>query len=351
MKGELINMYKHQLTIIIPAFNAEKFIERCLDSLVEQEGDYEVIVVNDGSSDNTKRILEKYSCMNSFIKVINQDNAGVSAARNAALNIISGRYFTFVDADDWMEKDFLKGINPYLMDNYDVILFGRYFNTEDTEWTLNPLYENIKELTDKDLVEIVSNTCGHCDEHLRQDTDLFGWNGCKIYRTDLLGKTRFDRNVKFGEDTLFALEMLLKIKKMICIPSRFYHYYIHNESVTHKKNEVICEQVIEMMKKLDDLVPTELLQEERIVQAIYQRTIYKLMFCIDLGVFRGLQDRSFGNNVKLLSNMLGHQYFREALDNINLSPFRIQNKLKIWLLKNKMCQIYILLLMMKSVKQ
>ena len=166
-----------------------------------------------------------------------------------------------------------------------------------------------------------------------------------------MGKTRFDRNVKFGEDTLFALEMLLKIKKMICIPSRFYHYYIHNESVTHKKNEVICEQVIEMMKKLDDLVPTELLQEERIVQAIYQRTIYKLMFCIDLGVFRGLQDRSFGNNVKLLSNMLGHQYFREALDKINLSPFRIQNKLKIWLLKNKMCQIYILLLMMKSVKQ
>ena len=106
-----------------------------------------------------------------------------------------------------------------------------------------------------------------------------------------------------------------------------------------------------MMKKLDDLVPTELLQEERIVQAIYQRTIYKLMFCIDLGIFRGLRDRSFGNNVKLLSNMLGHQYFREALDKINLSPFRTQNKLKIWLLKNKMCQIYILLLMMKSVKQ
>ena len=250
-------MCKHQLTIIIPAFNAEKFLERCLDSLVEQEGDYEVIVVNDGSSDNTKKILEKYSCINPLIKVINQDNAGVSVARNAALNIISGRYFTFVDADDWLEKDFLKEVNPYLMDNYDVILFGRYFNTEDKEWALNPLYENIKELTDEDLVEIVSNTCGHCDEHLKQDTDLFGWNGCKIYRTDLLGQTRFVRNVKFGEDTLFALEMLLKIKKMICIPSKFYHYYIHNESVTHKKNEVICEQVIEMMKKLDDLVPTE----------------------------------------------------------------------------------------------
>ena len=66
MKGELINMCKHQLTIIIPAFNAEKFIERCLDSLVEQEGDYEVIVVNDGSSDNTKKM---FSDMCTFYKV------------------------------------------------------------------------------------------------------------------------------------------------------------------------------------------------------------------------------------------------------------------------------------------
>lgn len=339
---------KPLLSIIIPAYNAETFIRRCLDSIKVQDYNYEVIIVNDGSVDGTAQICEKYAVEDSRFRVIHQKNAGVSSARNAALSVIRGEYFTFVDADDWLSKNFCEVIFPKIeLSSYDVIMYARFFNTDVNEWGLNFLFDAERVLTSDDMEYIIALTAGFNDEHLKQDVDLFGWNGCKIYRTSMLGDTRFDSNLKFGEDTLFAMEMLIKLKNMICISDRLYHYYIHEASATHKENMRITGQVIEMMDKLTNAIPDNLRESKLIQQSILQRNIYKLMFCIDLSVVKGITNRTLRENAQRIKEIAAHEIFSNSINAISLQPFRIANKIKILLLRNKMFRLYAFLLRYK----
>lgn len=93
------------ISVIVPVYNAAQYLPRCLDSVMEQSGNFEVIVVNDGSTDNSLDIMRKYAEKYSNIHIVNQENKGVSAARNTGLNQAENKYITFVDADDWLEPN------------------------------------------------------------------------------------------------------------------------------------------------------------------------------------------------------------------------------------------------------
>lgn len=104
-------MAEIKISIIVPAYNAEKYLERCLDSLVNQDlptGEYEVIVINDGSTDRTEAILHEYSGRYSNVHYVTIENRGVSEARNYGCREARGKYFLFVDADDWIQSNVLQ---------------------------------------------------------------------------------------------------------------------------------------------------------------------------------------------------------------------------------------------------
>ncbi len=110
---------KPRFSIIVPVYNTEKYLKRCLDSISKQSfTDYEVIIVNDGSTDNSSNIISKYP-----YKVINQENQGLSMARNNGVKVSSGDYLIFLDSDDYIEKDLLKEINESLFNNPDLVRF------------------------------------------------------------------------------------------------------------------------------------------------------------------------------------------------------------------------------------
>ena len=112
-------MKKPKFSIIVPVYNTEKYVKRCLDSIKSQTfKDYEVIIVNDGSTDNSSDIISKYS-----YKVINQENQGLSMARNNGVKDASGEYLIFLDSDDYIEKDLLKEINNSLSNNPDLVRY------------------------------------------------------------------------------------------------------------------------------------------------------------------------------------------------------------------------------------
>ena len=112
-------MKKPKFSIIVPVYNTEKYLKRCLDSIKSQSfKDYEVIIVNDGSTDNSSDIISKYS-----YKVINQENQGLSMARNNGVKDASGEYLIFLDSDDYIEKDLLKEINKSLSNNPDLVRY------------------------------------------------------------------------------------------------------------------------------------------------------------------------------------------------------------------------------------
>lgn len=112
-------MKKPKFSIIVPVYNTEKYVKRCLDSIKSQTfKDYEVIIINDGSTDNSSDIISKYP-----YKIINQENQGLSMARNNGVKDASGEYLIFLDSDDYIEKDLLKEINNSLSNNPDLVRY------------------------------------------------------------------------------------------------------------------------------------------------------------------------------------------------------------------------------------
>lgn len=113
---------KHKFSLIIPAYNVEKYIKKCLDSVLNQTyTNYEIIIINDGSTDNTSKILESYKS-NKKIKIINQENKGLSSARNTGVSNAKGDYILFIDSDDFIEKELLETLNKTIKDE-DLIRF------------------------------------------------------------------------------------------------------------------------------------------------------------------------------------------------------------------------------------
>lgn len=122
------------VSVIVPVYNSEKFLSRCLDSIVAQKGSFEIIAVNDGSTDKSGQILEAYAQKYKNIIVVNQENKGVSAARNQGMAKADGKYITFVDSDDWLEPDALaRAVSILRQDSPDILLVG-FYDVYDHEW-------------------------------------------------------------------------------------------------------------------------------------------------------------------------------------------------------------------------
>ena len=149
------------LSIIIPAYNADKYLEQCLNSLIinKSEGNYkyEVIVINDGSKDNTSTIASGFASKYSFVKYIEQENAGVSAARNAGLKAASGKYITFVDADDTLLE--LNKILELLINSNEELIIGDFYeiNTDGKIVCSRQLSSSINDSRDALDKELLGN--------------------------------------------------------------------------------------------------------------------------------------------------------------------------------------------------
>ncbi|MBQ8784417.1 MAG: glycosyltransferase family 2 protein [Alphaproteobacteria bacterium] len=109
----------HTVTVVIPVYNVEKYLEQCLDSVINQTyKDIEIICINDGSTDNSITILEKYALSDNRIKIISQTNQGISAARNAGIKVATGKYITFLDSDDFLSRDAIEKMVTAIENNY-----------------------------------------------------------------------------------------------------------------------------------------------------------------------------------------------------------------------------------------
>ena len=211
-----------KISVIIPVYNGEEYIKRCVDSVINQTYDnIQIIVINDGSIDNTENILKDYS----NIVLVNKENEGVSKARNTGLSLADGDYVYFCDADDFLEKNaFEVLVNEY--GENDLLRFGHYVvngddkkektNADDVLAGVNLIFDN-----KKILEYLISNkTEGHL------------WN--YLFKLNIIkdNKILFDEELFYQEDVMFLLEYCLKIKNVKVISNLFYNYFVNGNSVT-----------------------------------------------------------------------------------------------------------------------
>lgn len=230
-------MNECKLSIIVPVYGVEKYIDKCLNSLVKQSlKEIEIIVVNDGTKDNSQKIIDKYvkkypDKIKSYIK----ENGGQGSARNYGLKKATGEYIGYVDSDDFVEKDMYKKLyNKAKENNYDIVVCGNYNVSED--------YQN------KNIDTFINN----------YNTDLenifFGkmavWS--KIYKRDILIKNKLEFKEKvWYEDVAFTLKAIMNSNTFAFIDEPLYDYLIREGSIMNNSN---VQRNLEILDAFNDIL-------------------------------------------------------------------------------------------------
>lgn len=222
-----------KVSIIIPVYNAEDHLEKCFDSIIKQiNGDYEVILINDGSTDRSEMICKKYRDLDERVRYIYQENAGVAIARNHGIEEARGEYIAFLDNDDLLSRHFVEAVHHYVQDAPDVAFFQYrkiYTEAEAFKYDDRLLFtrkEKIKIFNDDTEYLQMELFCPTSDD-IKRSTIVFPWG--KVYRRDFLLDNRlfFDVEVRLCEDVYMNLKVYEKAKKIIYIELPVY-YYLHN---------------------------------------------------------------------------------------------------------------------------
>ena len=204
------------LSVIVPVYNTAPFLPRCLDSLLGQTyRNLEIICVNDGSTDDSAAILDAYAAKASRIKVIHQENAGVSAARNRGIDVAKGALITFVDGDDWLEPDAYAKVVAAMVDGVDLVCFGMCIDGEI------PLE---KRKSKEEYYRIRYTGKINCGSSEILATDASSSN--KAYRRSLIEqyKLRYIEGMAYGEDAAFYV-CYAAVARLTCyLPEKLYHY-------------------------------------------------------------------------------------------------------------------------------
>lgn len=216
-----------QLSVIVPVYNVESYLKRCVDSILEQTfEEFEVILVDDGSLDNSSEICNKYSESDKRVKVIHKKNGGLSSARNAGLNIAKGEYIAFIDSDDYVSKDMFKTmINLALSNNYDIVSCGfkRFYENSCNEPVCRGTiykYSNIEALSNY-LLEY---------DNVNRKIDTVVWN--KIYKRELFNDITFPEG-KIYEDGYVTYKLLYKANNIAHIDDELYYYFQRQDSISN----------------------------------------------------------------------------------------------------------------------
>ena len=261
------------ISVIIPVYKVEKYLPRCLDSIIIQTyKNLEIICVNDGSPDICLSILREYAEKDSRIIVLDQENQGVSAARNNGLKLATGEVIAYIDSDDWIHPLYFETMITCMEEtNADVVFCeGTKVYDDESSEELNALKEKARRISVQEAFSLW--TVRHCV-----------W--ARLYKRSVLNSHEFASEIRIGDDTMFNLDVLCHIRDPILyyIPEKLYYWFIRRDSITHTvKPGGVLGEAEWYVKHLDQEEKTGaewLLLEQAIKAALSAR--YSEMFSAD----------------------------------------------------------------------
>ncbi len=208
-----------KVSVIIPVYNTKKYLRKCVDSVLAQTYDnLEIILVNDGSTDDTGALCDEIAKGFNNIIVIHKQNGGLSDARNAGMAVATGEYTCFLDSDDWMDEDGIEeGLNEAKSSNADVVVWGYHTDFHD---------ENERIITSRDVIPAQFKSTDIVDENMDVDKLIglcgYAWN--KLYKTEVIKNLEFAKGISLVEDILFNADVMTENVKVSFINKAFTHY-------------------------------------------------------------------------------------------------------------------------------
>lgn len=331
------------LSIIIPVYNTEKYLKECIDSILNQNySDFEIILVNDGSKDNSKKICEEYSKKDSRIIFFDKENEGVSLTRNFGITKARGKYITFIDADDWLEKEAYYKIFNILEKNQDVDLFIYNFNYYKDSKIENKCAPETFFVENEEIKKVQATLLNPNYFSLTKFNTKFKglaypWN--KIFKRSII----VDNNLQFRiinrkavyEDLLFVYEYLQYSNKVYFLKEELYNYRVVGESASNKYNEEIVNINNELFDNLLNLDKNNM-EEEFFKQSFYVRVINNFYLSLNSYFYNKKNLNKVRDKIKSVKKLLNEKIYNEAFQRIKIDLLSGNLKIVTILVKFKM---------------
>lgn len=328
------------ISVIIPVYNVEKYLEKCVNSVVFQSfKDLEIILVNDGSTDGSGNICDSLSSKYSNIQVVHQKNGGVSSARNNGIKIATGDYITFVDSDDWLDEDMyskmagaaesnnlpavvmcdFKAVDANSAQNIGSRLRGGYYNRQQI---IDETFPTLLTTEDFDRIPIVSAcTC--------------------MFKRELISRNEiiFDSYLRYSEDYLFMAEVMLKAENFFYLKDDYlYNYRQYNESRSKKYRSAWWKNLLYLNKKLTELLSE--CKEYDFSRQINHQLIHSALLVSGFICADGSMHKK--DKIKLLGNLFSNSNLQESLQKTAFKSQKFRQKLVLHIMRCKRPELFYL---------
>lgn len=253
-----------EVSVIVPVYQVERYLKQCLDSILNQTfKDIEVILIDDGSEDNSGKICDEYALNDNRVKVIHQKNMGLSDARNSGMNLMSGKYFMFVDSDDYVSEQMIEKLYTRAVEtDADVVCCNFEYFWEKNEKESFSTKEKTEELNSSEIFN-------HRKNEKNYGFWTVAWN--KFYKSSSMNLFRF-RSGKIHEDEFWANDIYQKNLKVVTIEDSLYYYRQRHNSIVSIKN---IQKVFDLIEAFQERMQIYLNQNMYPDQA-YKVLIYSL---------------------------------------------------------------------------
>lgn len=314
-----------KVSVVIPAFNCEKTIERCIESVLNQTySKLEIIVINDGSTDNTLDKMEKFD---NKIIVINKNNSGPSETRNIGIERATGKYMFFLDSDDYLHPKAIEILLKEFSEGIDIVR-GNYYFIRNKKIFKNNKFPSFEKINSKEML----------NKYMMQNSI---WNTVwgQLIKMEYCKKVRFDKNIRIGEDLLFNYQLYNNVKMIKCVNFHLYYYVDNCNSITRALNSnSIKKNMNDIIKNYEFLYKK--IKEKNSKYFIVERCIQSIM--------------SYERQLIFVS------FFKEKDFIVNFSKNKVVNKflslyiskkykIDVFLNKNKLLKLYIIYIILTYV--
>lgn len=312
------------ISVIVPVYNVEKYIRGCIDSIIGQTyNNLEIIIVNDGSLDESGKICDEYLKKDNRIKVIHKENSGVSSARNIGIKNSTGKWIAFVDSDDWIEKNYFEELLKVAIENdAEVVLCGYNRITANKKEKIHNSGQLINDNSREFLIKILNPQTG------------YGFCHMKLYKKSIIKDNLFDTSLKVGEDALFNEKIALNITKACFLEKSLYNYRINPNSVVRKFDEEYAIKYLNSMKNNKNYLMQVYQDDNEIWQNYYNFVAFHVLliavnYCYNL-LNKGKKSK------KYLKEVCKYKEFKEGIEKSIYNNLSITRKITLFTIKHKL---------------
>lgn len=318
------------ISIIIPVFNVENYITECLNSVINQtDNDIEIIIVDDGSTDNSGEIAEKYAELDRRIIIIHKPNGGVSSARNAGIKVAHAQYVLFLDSDDYLEINAVEILRSAFKEyDYDTVMFA--WNNIDIS-NLRLKRESVfqsKFIFNENQKNLIYEK--FCTGSVLNSV----WQ--RVYKTELINNNNlfFDETQRYCEDLLFSFDYFIYCQNGIYIDEAIYNYRFNPQGLT----KTINPNKFNFIKRANQILYSRFRTVGLIEKYDYMLAVRFINVCLCI-LFENFRNRDKQNIKKLEENMLlivKDDYFQQCANQVQYRDFNLILKIELFMAKNKM---------------